>query len=199
MARRKRLGGTEWSLYLPEHDREPRYCFSITPGQISLFIPRDEQSIPEGPRWESIATYDTENVTFRDTMSRSGANHPFAKSKVLFSQPTQWLIRHVRTRKACRFFKTQSLNPLQPGSKTGWPLIDAEATPHTRTVWSGRILLQDFRLAAPRRHNMEFLSVPDLPGGMGLAIANNETRLAQFAMLAEKPFHLSHIGVYCRL
>ena len=40
-----------------------------------------------------------------------------------------------------------------------------------------------------------FVSVPDLPGGMGLAIANNETRLAQFAMLAEKPFQLSHMGV----
>jgi hypothetical protein len=46
---------------------------------------------------------------------------------------------------------------------------------------------------------MEFPSVPDLSNGMGLAIANNETRLAQFAMLAEKPFQLSHIGVYCRL
>jgi hypothetical protein len=60
---------------LPEHDQEPRCCFSNAPGQLSLFIPRNEQSVPEGPGWESIATNDTENVTFRDTMSRSGANH----------------------------------------------------------------------------------------------------------------------------
>jgi hypothetical protein len=46
---------------------------------------------------------------------------------------------------------------------------------------------------------MEFPSVPDLSNGMGLAIANNETHPAEFAMLAEKPFQLSHIGVYCRV
>src|ERR1700678_1128678 len=85
MARRKRLGGTEWSLYLPEHDREPRCYFSSAPGQISLSIPRGEQSIPEGPGWESIATNDTENVTFRNNVSRSVAKHPFAQSTGLFS------------------------------------------------------------------------------------------------------------------
>jgi hypothetical protein len=41
--------------------------------------PRDEQSVPEGPGWESIATNDTENVTFWDTMSRSGGL-PFSTS-----------------------------------------------------------------------------------------------------------------------
>jgi hypothetical protein len=46
---------------------------------------------------------------------------------------------------------------------------------------------------------MEFPSVLDLRCSMGLAIANNESRLAQFAMFSEKPFQLSHIGVYCRL
>jgi len=34
---------------------------------------------------------------------------------------------------------------------------------------------------------------------MGLAIANNETRMAQFAMVAEKPFQLSQIGLYSAL
>jgi hypothetical protein len=32
-----------------------------------------------------------------------------------------------------------------------------------------------------------------------VAIANNESSIAQFSMFSEKPFQLSHIGVYCRL
>ena len=49
--------------------------------------PRDEQSVPEGPGWESIATNVTKIVTFRDSLSRSIANHlqpAFAKSTGLF-------------------------------------------------------------------------------------------------------------------
>jgi hypothetical protein len=152
----RRLGGTEWSLYLPEHDREPRCYFSSAPGQISLPIPRDEQSIPEGPGWESIATNDTENVTFRDNVSRSVVNHPFTKSTGLFSQQTQCLSSMTRTGKARWFFKTPSVDPLQPGSRLDGRSLNAEAVPHSRTVRSGRILLLYIRLAAPSHATWSF-------------------------------------------
>jgi hypothetical protein len=92
VARQKRLEGNERSLYSPKHDQEPRCCFSIAPGELSLFIPGDEQSVPEGPGWESIAPTILRMLHFETPCQGRAVYHSqpaFAKSTGLFSQRTQ--------------------------------------------------------------------------------------------------------------
>jgi hypothetical protein len=123
MARQKRLG-SEWSLYLPKHDREPRCCFSIAPGKLSLSIPRDGQSIQEGPGLESIATNVTENVTFRENVSRPVANDPFTKSTGVVLAANAMLIRRGPHSQSMPVFQETLAGFVATWTYTGRPLME---------------------------------------------------------------------------
>ncbi len=82
----RRLGGSEWSLYLPEHDREPRCCFSNAPGQLSPYPSLGMNKVfQKGLRMGKHREQHTENVTFPETVSISGSQ-PFAMGLLLNQQ-----------------------------------------------------------------------------------------------------------------